>query len=127
MTKVSTVLLAREQRQSFLRILEEAFKAKDTRSFVNATKAVDWGMCQPKDFIRALDLALSLGAFAVARDISEKGLAQEGHGIEIDATVFVPDTDSWGKFPSFLGLSDCLDRLCFAIDSSTQSFYFGRP
>ncbi len=54
-------------------------------------------------------------------------LAQEGNGIEIDATVFVPDSEQWDKFPSFLGLSDCLDRLCFAIDSSTQSFYFGKP
>ncbi|MGO9061556.1 MAG: hypothetical protein ACLQU2_29905 [Candidatus Binataceae bacterium] len=67
------VLLAREQRQAFLQVLEQAAKANDVRSFVAATAAVDWGMCQSSDFIRAIDLALSLGAFAVARDISEKG------------------------------------------------------
>lgn len=70
------LLLAREQRQASFQVLEEAAKANDTRSFVTATKVVDWGMCQPKDFIRAVDLALSLSAFAVARDISEKGHRQ---------------------------------------------------
>jgi hypothetical protein len=40
---------------------------------VTATEAVDWEMCQPSDFIQTVDLALRLGAFAVARDISEKG------------------------------------------------------
>jgi hypothetical protein len=54
-------------------------------------------------------------------------LAQEGDSIEIDATVFVPDSEVWQEQPSFLGLSDCLDRLRFAVDASTQSFYFGKP
>jgi hypothetical protein len=53
--------------------LEKAARANDLRSFVAATGAVDWSTCAPKDFIRAVDHALSLGAFALARDISEKG------------------------------------------------------
>jgi hypothetical protein len=54
-------------------------------------------------------------------------LAREGNGLDIDATVFVPDSEVWRRVPSFLGLSDCLDRLRFAVDASTQSFYFGKP
>jgi hypothetical protein len=53
--------------------------------------------------------------------------AEEGDSIDIDATVFVPDSEVWRKQPSFLGLSDCLDRLRFAVYASTQSFYFGKP
>jgi hypothetical protein len=43
------------------------------RRFVAAAEAVDWEMCNASDFIQTIDWALSLGAFAVARDISEKG------------------------------------------------------
>ncbi len=56
-----------------LRALERAAKANDVRSFMAATETVNWEMCQPGDFIQAVDLALNVGAFAVARDISEKG------------------------------------------------------
>lgn len=34
-------------------------------------------------------------------------LAQEGNGLDIDATVFVPDSEVWLRVPSFLGMSDC--------------------
>ncbi len=54
-------------------------------------------------------------------------LAHEGDAIDIDATVFVPDSEVWRKVPSFLGLSDCLGRLRFAVDASTQRFQFGKP
>ena len=53
--------------------LQKAARANDLRSFVVATEVVDWTACEPKDFIRAVGLALSLGGFALARDIAENG------------------------------------------------------
>lgn len=76
-------LAAKEQRKISFQAIEEAAQAHDIRSFVTAIGTVNWKMCQPNDFIRAVDVALSLGAFAVARDISEKG---------------------HGKYPNHLGL-----------------------
>jgi hypothetical protein len=53
--------------------LEKAARANYLRSFVAATEGVDWSTCEPKDFILAVGLALSLGAFALARDLAENG------------------------------------------------------
>jgi hypothetical protein len=63
----------KERGRALLRALERAAKANDLRSFMAAIEAVNWEICQPGDFIRAVDLALNVGAFAVAHDISEKG------------------------------------------------------
>ncbi|MBI3732481.1 MAG: hypothetical protein HY259_03370 [Chloroflexi bacterium] len=55
-------------------------------------------------------------------------LAIEGYSLELSATAFVPDSEwaeSWGHLPSFLGLPGCLERLRFAVDPSTDTFYFG--
>ncbi|PIG95530.1 hypothetical protein CSQ79_03225 [Gloeocapsopsis sp. IPPAS B-1203] len=53
-------------------------------------------------------------------------LATEGEDLNVDATVFIPDLEEyWGNFPSFIGLTGFLERLCFAVDPSTDTFYFG--
>jgi predicted aspartyl protease len=54
-------------------------------------------------------------------------LAADGESIELEATVFVPDNDSWDDEPLFLGLLNCLDRLRFAVDPVDEVFYFGKP
>lgn len=58
--------------------------------------------------------------------LSIKLIAREGDNLTIDATVFVPDVEEyWGNFPSFIGLTGFLERLRFAVDPSTDTFYFG--
>ena len=52
---------------------------------------------------------------------------QEGRGLEVEVTAFVPrlqPNESW-NLPSFMGLSGCLERLRFAVDPATDTFYFG--
>ena len=54
--------------------------------------------------------------------------ADQGETLSVTATVFVPDIasrQSWGHWPSFIGLSGCLERMRFAIDPGTDTFYFG--
>ena len=51
-----------------------------------------------------------------------------GEGLTVDVTAFVPEaefTEAWGLLPSYLGLNGCLDRLRFAVDPVTDTFYFG--
>ena len=51
-----------------------------------------------------------------------------GGDMDVDATVFVlgPESEeSWGDLPSFIGLSGCLERMRFAVDPTSDSFYFG--
>ena len=55
-------------------------------------------------------------------------LAEEGESLSVEATAFVPKTSEeykLGPIPSFLGLFCCLERLRFAVDPSTETFYFG--
>jgi hypothetical protein len=55
-------------------------------------------------------------------------LASQGESLTLEATVFVPDEEweaNWGEQPSFIGLSGCLERLRFAVDPTTDTFYFG--
>ena len=53
--------------------------------------------------------------------------AQEGQSIELEVTVFVPSLQPHHEWdlPSFMGLSGCLERLRFAVDPVTDTFYFG--
>lgn len=54
-------------------------------------------------------------------------LAEEGKGIKLQATAFVPrlqPNELW-NLPSFMGLSGCLERIRFAVDPVTDTFYFG--
>ena len=49
--------------------------------------------------------------------------AEEGEQLLIEASVFVSEHWSYGNF---LGYSGFLERLRFAIDPSSNNFYFGR-
>jgi hypothetical protein len=52
--------------------------------------------------------------------------AEQGRNLTVDATTFVPDSEfAWGNFPCFIGLSGFLERIRFAIDPNTDTFYFG--
>jgi len=50
-----------------------------------------------------------------------------GTELNIEATVFVPDPGSdWPEgLPCVLGMMGCLERLRFAVDPATDTFYFG--
>ena len=55
-------------------------------------------------------------------------LADEGEDVSFQATAFVPeeqDHANWGDLPSILGMHGCLERTRFAIDSASETFYFG--
>jgi hypothetical protein len=54
-------------------------------------------------------------------------LANEGESLIIEATAFVPHTDTERSvdFPCILGMSGCLERLRFAVDPASDTFYFG--
>lgn len=50
---------------------------------------------------------------------------------DIDATIFVPDEESvqmWhlGRRPLVLGLGGMLERMRFAVDPNSDTFFFGR-
>jgi hypothetical protein len=54
--------------------------------------------------------------------------AELGEELELEATAFVPDReweDAWGDLPSFIGMGGCLERIRFAIDPGSDTFYFG--
>ena len=53
--------------------------------------------------------------------------ADEGENLTVEATAFVPDVEEyWGDFPAFLGLTGFLERIRFAVDPNTDTFYFGQ-
>lgn len=56
-------------------------------------------------------------------------LADEGEAVSIEATAFIPDLDQnlTDEFlpRSFLGLTQCLEAIRFAIDPLSETFYFG--
>lgn len=73
-----------------------------------------------KMLIRGMQLEGSLTRLSI------KLLARQGDDLTVDATVFVPDVEEyWGDFPSFIGLTGFMERLRFAVDPSTDTFYFG--
>ncbi len=50
-------------------------------------------------------------------------LATEGQNLELEVTAFVPKEVL--PLPSFMGLTGCLEWIRFAVDPTTQTFYFG--
>jgi hypothetical protein len=54
-------------------------------------------------------------------------VATSGNNLDVDATVFVPVVEEyWGNLPSFIGLTGFLERIRFAVDPSSDTFYFGK-
>ena len=54
--------------------------------------------------------------------------AEVGENLTIDSTTFIPDSEEqWNQFPSFIGQAGFLERIRFAIDPNTNTFYFGAP
>jgi len=54
-------------------------------------------------------------------------VAEEGESLQLQGTAFVPESDphqTW-PLPTFLGFHGCLERIRFAVNPSTQMFYFG--
>lgn len=79
-----------------------------------------YALVRMRMLIRGMQLEGSLTRLSI------KLLAIEGDDLTVDATVFVPDIEEyWGNFPSFIGLTGFLERLRFAVDPSTDTFYFG--
>ena len=54
-------------------------------------------------------------------------LAEEGADLQLDVTAFVPDAgyENVPDLPSILDLHSCLERVRFACDPATDTFYFG--
>jgi hypothetical protein len=54
--------------------------------------------------------------------------ASDGADCTVEVTAFVPEPNQdagWDNLPVFLGVQGCLERLRFAVDPSTEKFYFG--
>lgn len=54
-------------------------------------------------------------------------LAQQGQSLELEVTAFIPclQSDEPWYLPPVMGLVGCLERLRFAVDPTTDMFYFG--
>ena len=56
-------------------------------------------------------------------------LAEEGRSLVIEPTVFIPRLEPEAEWPEdlpcILGMQGCLERLCFAVDPTDDTFYFG--
>jgi predicted aspartyl protease len=50
-------------------------------------------------------------------------LAEQGESLMVDATVFVPDD---AEMANFIGYSNFLDRVRFAVDPQRNHIYFGQ-
>jgi len=86
--------------------------------------------CDPNDSIPTPEILIR-GANRKGRlqRLSLTLIATEGQSLSIDALAFIPsqdEVDFGSNFPSFLGMCGCLERLRFAVDPVTQTFYFGQ-
>lgn len=54
-------------------------------------------------------------------------VAEEGQDLELEGTAFVPEPEPYQSWPwlSFLGFHGCLERIRFAVNPITETFYFG--
>lgn len=50
-------------------------------------------------------------------------IAETGDDLIIEGSVFVPDDEV--PIPNFIGLEGCLSRMKFAVDSQSNTFFFG--
>lgn len=90
---------------------------------VAADAGIDPTSALKKD--RMLIRQMRLDGFVYRLNLTLK--AEVGEDLNVDATVFVPEVEEfWGDFPSFIGLAGFLERIRFAIDPNTDTFYFGQ-
>ena len=90
---------------------------------VAADAGIDPASALKKD--RMLIRQMRLDGFVYRLNI--RLVAKYGEDLNVDATVFVPEVEEfWGDFPSFIGLAGFLERIRFAIDPNTDTFYFGQ-
>ena len=54
-------------------------------------------------------------------------IAHEGEGVRVQATTFIPRLSPGQQWllPSFIGWTGMLERLRFAVDPASDTFYFG--
>ena len=54
-------------------------------------------------------------------------IAEEGESLQFEPTFFIPQVDqAWeDDLSCVLGMYSCLERIRFAVDPSTDTFYFG--
>jgi hypothetical protein len=118
-------------------ILEVEVEGRRTEAIIDT--AAPFLICSP-------ELAEHLGADALdaliddqeilIRGIRIKGrihrinltiLATAGTSLSFDVTAFVPDASKnfGAAHPAFLGYGGCLEWIRFAVDPSTETFYFG--
>ena len=73
-------------------LLEKAALARDVSAFSKAEQAIDWRGCLAEDYLRAIELALEIGAPMTARHLSEKGAQHyPKHGtLQMYARVLAP-------------------------------------
>lgn len=51
----------------------------------------------------------------------------EGEDLDVPATAFIPDLEEyWGDFPCFIGQIGFLERIRYAVDAASDTFYFGQ-
>jgi len=66
--------------QADLDLLEKAVASEDSSVFARAVDQIDWSRHTPEDIIRAVYLALAVGAHGTARSLTEIGARQfPGH------------------------------------------------
>jgi hypothetical protein len=120
-------------------------KIEEQRTDAVVDTAADWSVCHP-ELAGLLQLDPAAALFRITYNIRGnriKGgvylldlhlLAQQGRGssLQLEAKVFVPDSDPVNLdlaarvLPrSLLGLMGCLELVRFAVDPFGQVFYFG--
>lgn len=76
-------------------------------------------------------VSISLRGIIIQGDLTRVSLtllADDGYGINVEVTAFIPRIGvqvEWEDFPCLLGLHGCLERIRFAIDPLNTNFYFG--
>lgn len=85
--------IARNLVDSFLMgFLEGTAESEDESAFLSIAKAIDWTARPPEDLLRGVHLALRVGAFSLARELSTEGARQYPHNPELQkyARVLAP-------------------------------------
>jgi hypothetical protein len=70
---VAEEIRADDQKESGMQRLREAARSGREADFICAMKSVNWREVSPSDFVSAAGLALEVGAYAAARELSSLG------------------------------------------------------